>query len=364
MPTKAGPARRLASAAVDGAPDPCQNPPMPELPAPIPSLPDARWRPLTLDDVTAYTRLLGEARIADGGEEVATEEVTRHELEDPNTPPATNSLALQLSDGSLGGSITLTERLQGAAARRIFLWGVTHPALRGRGIGTALVRWGVARGEEILAAQPGDMPGLVEAFKEVRLADAVALHEAHGFRAARWYFDMRRDLREPLPAMPDLGGLEVRPYEPALAEPVRLAHNEAFADHWGSEPQTAEVWGRDFVGDPYFRGDLSFVVVDGDQIAGYTVNYVAEADWQATGVRDGWVGQLGVRRAWRKRGIATALLVRSMEAFRAAGMDAATLGVDSENPTGALGIYERVGFRPIRRSVRLQRPFVRAAAEG
>jgi mycothiol synthase len=337
---------------------------MPELPRPIDSLPGARWRPLTLDDVAAYTRLLEEARIADGGEEVQTEEVTRHDLEDPNAPPATNSLVLELPDASLAGSIVLTERLHAAAARRIFLWGVTHPTLRGRGIGEALLRWGVDRAGEILAAQPDDLPALVEAFKEVRLVDAVALHEAHGFRPARWYFDMRRDLREPLPAMPDLGGLEVRSYETSRAEAVRLAHNEAFADHWGSEPQTAEIWARDFVGDPYFRGDLSFVILDGDEIAGYTVNYVAEADWEATGVREGWVGQLGVRRAWRRRGLATALLVRSMDAFRASGLDAATLGVDAENPTGALGIYERVGFRPIRRSVRLQRPFARAAARG
>ncbi len=92
---------------------------------------------------------------------------------------------------------------------------------------------------------------------------------------------------------------------------------------------------------------------------------MAEADWEATGVREGWVGQLGVRRAWRRRGLATALLVRSMEAFRAAGLEAATLGVDTENPTGALGIYERVGFRPIRRFVRLRRPLgPPAAAQG
>lgn len=334
---------------------------MPELPAPIDSLPGACWRPLALDDVTAYVRLLEAARVADGGEEVATEEVTRRELEDPHAPPATNSLVLELPDRSLGASMIALERLEAASARRVFLWGLTHPGLRSRGIGTAILRWGIDRATEILAAQPDDLPGIIETFKEDRLADAVALHEAHGFRPARWYFDMRRDIREPLPAMPDLDGLEVRTYEPAWAERVRLAHNEAFADHWGSEPQTAEIWNREFVGDPYFRADLSFVVLDGDEIAGYTVNYVAESDWEATGVREGWVGQLGVRRPWRKRGLATALLVRSMEAFRAAGIDAAILGVDAENPTGALGIYERVGFRPIRRSVRLQRPFVRVA---
>ena len=261
---------------------------MPELPTPIASLPGAHWRPLTLDDVAAYTRLLEEARIADGGEEVATEEVTRHELEDPSTPPATNSLVLELPDGSLGGSIILDGAAPGhrRAARSSCGASPTRPCAAAAS-GRRSCAGASPAAEEILAAQPDDLPGLVEAFKEVRLADAVALHEAHGFRPARWYFDMRRDLREPLPAMPDLGGLEVRPYQPAWAERIRLAHNEAFADHWGSEPQTAEVWSRDFIGDPYFRGDLSFVVVDGDEIAGYTVNYVAEADWQATGVREG-----------------------------------------------------------------------------
>jgi mycothiol synthase len=330
---------------------------MPPRPGPIASLADATWRPLTVDDVDAYVRVQEAARVADGGSEVMTEEVARHELTDPNCPVATNTLALALADGSLVGCVMVHQRLQGIASRRIYLWGVTHPDHRGKGIGRSLLDWAVARGEEILADQPENLLRLVEAFKEERLADAVALHEAAGFQPARWYFDMRRDLREPVPAEATPGPIRIESYEAGLGERVRQAHNEAFADHWASEPLTPEIWSRDFIGDPYFRGDLSFVAFDGSEIAGYTVNYVAEADWEATGIREGWVGQLGVRRPWRRRGLATALLVRSMRAFRDAGMDAATLGVDAENPTGALGVYERVGFRPVRRSVRLQRPF-------
>ena len=330
---------------------------MPALPGPISTRPGATWRPLTLDDIAAYVRLQEDARLADAGAEVMTEEVARHELTDPNCPLTTNTLALALRDGSLGASIMVHERLHGIESRRVFLWGSAHPAHRGLGIGTAILAWAVARADEILADQPAALLRVVEAFKEVRLADAVALHEAAGFRPARWYFDMRRDLREPLPELPDLGRLRLEPYVAAMAEPVRLISNEAFADHWGSEPLTPEIWARDFIGDPFFRGDLSFVVLDDEEIAGYSANYVAESDWEATGVREGWVGQLGVRRRWRRRGLATALLVRSMEAFRAADLEAATLGVDAENPTGALGVYERVGFRPIRRSVRLQRPY-------
>jgi len=330
---------------------------MPTLPDRVSTLPGAAWRPLTVDDVAAYVRLQEDARVADAGAEVMTEEIARHELADPSCPIATNTLALALADGSLAASIVVHERLNGLDSRRVFLWGVTHPEHRGRGIGTAIQAWGIARAEEILADQPAGLLRLVETFKEVRLAGAVALHEAAGFRPARWYFDMRRDLREPLPAMPDLGSLRLVAYEAPLAQPLLAIHNEAFRDHWGSEPLTPEIWNREFVGDPFFRGDLSFVVLEGEEIAGYSVNYVVESDWEATGVREGWVGQLGVRRPWRKRGVATALLVRSMEAFRAAGLEAATLGVDAENPTGALGVYERVGFRPIRRSVRLQRPY-------
>ncbi len=330
---------------------------MPALPDPIATLPGATWRPLDLDDVDAFVRLQEAARVADGGEEVMTAEVARHELTDPNCPVATNTLALALPGGSLAASIMVHERLQGLELRRAFLWGTTHPDHRRKVIGSAILGWGVARADEILAFEPDTLLRVVEAFKDERLADAVALHEAAGFRAARWYFDMRRDLHEPIPHEPDPRGIRIEGYRPAIGDRLRLAHNEAFADHWGSEPLTAEIWTRDFVGDPYFRGDLSFVAFEGDDIVGYTVNYVAEADWEATGIREGWVGQLGVRRPWRRRGLATALLVRSMRAFRDAGMQAAILGVDAENPTGALGVYEHVGFVPVRRSVRLQRPY-------
>ncbi len=119
-------------------------------------------------------------------------------------------------------------RLNGIESRRVFLWGATHPEHRGRGIGTAILAWGIARAEEILAGQPAELLRLVETVKEVRLADAVALHEAAGFRPARWYFDMRRDLREPLPAMPDLGGLRLVAYEASMAQPLLAIHNEAF----------------------------------------------------------------------------------------------------------------------------------------
>lgn len=101
------------------------NDPVPTLPGPISTLPGATWRPLTLEDVDAFVRLHEEARVADAGEEVTTEEVARHELTDPNCPAATNTLALALPDGALAASITVLQRVQGVDSRRVFLWGVT-----------------------------------------------------------------------------------------------------------------------------------------------------------------------------------------------------------------------------------------------
>lgn len=296
------------------------------------------------------------ARVVDGGEEVRTRDDLLRELTDPRAPTATNTLALALADGSLAGWAIVQERSHGRLARRAFLDGGTHPAVRGRGIGSRLLGWAIARGEETLAAQPADLPRLLEAFRDVTASGAVELHLAHGFAAVRHYMDMRRDLAGALPGEPAVSGVRIVPYGAAFSEAVRDAHNAAFADHWSSEPLPAEDWERDVVGDPHFREDLSFIALAGDEVAGYSVNYASEADWVASGIRDAWIGQLGVRRAWRGRGLATALLVRSMAAFRAAGMEAASLGVDTENATGAVGLYERVGFAVNRRFVRLRRP--------
>lgn len=332
--------------------NPAMTPPLPDDPV----LPGATWRPLARQDAAGLEALVEAARAADGGGEVSTRDDLLRELTDPRAPAATNTLGLALPDGSFAGWAIVHERFHGRLARRVFLDGATAPQHRGRGIGTRLLGWAMARGEETLAAQPADLPRYLEAFRDVAAASAVDLHVAHGFAAVRHYMDMRRDLSVALPAEPVTDGVRIVPYEISLAEAVRRAHNEAFTDHWDSEPVYPEDWERDFVDDPHFRADLSFIALAGDEVAGYSLNYCSEADWAASDVRDAWVGQLGVLRHWRGQGLATALLVRSMARFRDAAMEAASLGVDAQNPTGAVALYERVGFTVNRRFVRLRRP--------
>ncbi|MCW2810356.1 MAG: family N-acetyltransferase, partial [Friedmanniella sp.] len=79
----------------------------------------------------------------------------------------------------------------------------------------------------------------------------------------------------------------------------------------------------------------------------YALSSAYEQDWQAQGFSQGWTDRLGVRPEWRGRGIASALLYRSMQSFRAAGLDAAGLGVDADDEKGAVRLYEQLGYRPV-----------------
>ncbi len=91
-------------------------------------------------------------------------------------------------------------------------------------------------------------------------------------------------------------------------------------------------------------------------MVGFSFNYVNDEENERLGFRRAWVGQLGTLREGRNRGVASTLLCRSMSLFRAAGMDYAVLGVDTENLTGALALYERVGFKAVSRVQSLSKP--------
>ncbi len=98
-----------------------------------------------------------------------------------------------------------------------------------------------------------------------------------------------------------------------------------------------------------FRMGWSWVALDAQtsEVVGYVTNSAYTQDWAAQGFTEGWTDRLGVRRAWRGRGIASALLARSMQSFHEAGLEAAGLGVDSDSPTGAFGLYRHLGYRSI-----------------
>lgn len=146
------------------------------------------------------------------------------------------------------------------------------------------------------------------------------------------------------------------PFDPSYDEPLRLAHNEVFMDHWGSSPKDEETWKVWFTGSRAFRGDVSRLVLDGDQIVAYAIGYEYVADTEATGIREIYVGQVGTRRSHRGQGLARVALAALMAEAKRTGYQRASLGVDADNPTGALGLYERLGYTQVSKNITYRRP--------
>jgi ribosomal protein S18 acetylase RimI-like enzyme len=238
----------------------------------------------------------------------------------------------------------------------VFLDGAVHPAWRGRGVGTALCEWLVERGTAVVAATDDGLPAWLELRGEVADDARRDLFTSLGFTPLRHFLELRRDLAAPIAPAAVPPDLELVPYDRADDEALRVAHNEAFRDQWGSEERDRASWDKWFTGSRHFRGDLSSVVFDGDEIAAYALSAVFADDVASRGYSAGWTTHLGVRRPWRARGIARALLTHSLRAFRDAGLEYAVLDVDGENPSGAVALYRSVGYETVRDVVSWARP--------
>jgi ribosomal protein S18 acetylase RimI-like enzyme len=165
---------------------------------------------------------------------------------------------------------------------------------------------------------------------------------------------MLRRLDEPLPKAALPPGVEIHAWSDEVSEAARVVHNAAFADHWGSQPITAHAW--DLWHDEFFLPGASFVAMDGSDLVGYLSGGMYPHDFESRGRTEGWIEGLGVVRSHRRRGIAAALLVAAMGAFRDRDLQFAAIGVDAENPTGAFGLYSRLGFCEEKRSITFLKP--------
>ena len=121
--------------------------------------------------------------------------------------------------------------------------------------------------------------------------------------------EMGRALDEPLPDAPLADGVRIAPWSLELDDATADAHNGAFLDHWGSEPNTPEEWRHHHRESPAFRGDLSRLALDGDRAVGYVIVHRYAEEDELQGKRVGWLQTIGVRRSHRRRGIASALIV-------------------------------------------------------
>ena len=236
---------------------------------------------------------------------------------------------------------------------------VVHPDRQRQGIGTRLLAWGEDRSRAVAAETPGrpsELPHRFGGATDQSNVAGVAFIERAGYTPFRYHYEMRRDLGEPIPDAPLPDGLEIRPVQPADHRAIWMADTEAFRDHWDASVVHEEDFVR-FFAHPDVDTSIWQVAWDGDEVAGSVLNEIYVDENARLGVNVGWLDGVSTRRPWRKRGLASALISRSLMLLRDRGMTIAALGVDSENPTGALGLYERFGFRPVRTWAFYRKPF-------
>jgi ribosomal protein S18 acetylase RimI-like enzyme len=241
--------------------------------------------------------------------------------------------------------------------RELRLGGAVHPTARRQGVG----RWLLHHLEAMAIARSGALPATDRPLvfgswnPEARVGGRMLL-EQEGYAPARHFFDMLRPTLDEI-AIPELpAGLEVRPMAEADLRRLWDADVEAFLDHWGGFDGSEERY-QAWLRDPIFDPSLFVIAWEGDQIAGGVINMIDRAENEKFGRAKGWLASVFTRRPWRRRGLASALVARSLVVFRDRGMTSAGLGVDAANPNGALGLYERAGFEVEWRSTAYRKPF-------
>lgn len=222
-----------------------------------------------------------------------------------------------------------------------------HPTVRTMELQSHLLGWVEQRAKEVAVESKAAEKHVLRAFlRNVETDDLLrAALEGHGFIAVRFMNRMVRDLQEEIdvPSMP--AGLKVRPVPESHYRSVINALDEAFRDHWGHSP-LSEADYQAWSASPVFKPSLWQVAWDGEEIAAGVLNTVDEEANKQFNLQRGMTDPIFTRRPWRKRGLARALLMRSLQMFKEMGMSEAMLGVDTQNPSGAFILYESCGFKP------------------
>jgi mycothiol synthase len=295
------------------------------------------------DDVPDMARILNEALADSAIDEFFSPEQMAIEMRPTrNFDPQTDAIFAEANGAMVGFARTeWVDTTDGGREHRI--WGEVDRAWRRRGIGTALLAANIARSQEVAASHDTDRPRFLGSFAADTEVGCRALLAKAGFSEVRWFFHMVRPNLLDIPDRPLPQGIEIRPVTAADARQVFDADVEAFLDHWGGFDASDESF-QNWIDSPDFDPSIWVVAFDGPEVAGAVINNVHTAENQALGMNRGWLDSVFTRRPWRGKGLARALVARSLEVLAARGVETAILGVDADNPTGALGVYTDNGF--------------------
>lgn len=308
-------------------------------------------------DLPKMLAVLEGSNIADGVEEINTlENMTNAYSNLKNCDPYKDVVVVEVNGQVVGYKrVTWWEELDGTRIYGHF--GFLLPEWRGKGIGRALLRHSENCLREIAADHPEGITRLFDTGAVDDQVGLVSLLADEGYQPIRYWYEMVRPDLENIPDFTLPEGIEARPVQPEHYRAIWEAEVEAFKDHWGeAEVEEADYdrWLNDRPS--IFQPHLWQVAWDGDQVVGMVRNFIDAEHNERFNRKRGYTEYISVRRAWRKRGVAKALIARSFRLLKELSMTEAALGVDTENPNGALQLYESMGFRQVKRGASYRKP--------
>ncbi|HKT37210.1 MAG TPA: GNAT family N-acetyltransferase [Ktedonobacterales bacterium] len=291
-------------------------------------------RAATRDDAQAVAELRNAYQADEGDPGIITAEEQLNDWQGAEL--AEDTVLVVAPDGSLAAHADILNRRY----IQVSVYGGVHPEHRRKGLGTYITRWGEAWTRARMDRAPGDAEITVQHYVNASNAAAVALMDALGYPYAHTIYVMRIEMDEPPPTPERFEGARIRPFVPGQDERATFeAIEEAFRDIRGRPPGVFEWWLTLTENERKDPG-LWFLAEDeqSGEIVGTCLARIASGDV-------GWVGGVGVRRPWRRHGLALAMLRTAFGAFYRRGVRNVELSVDAGSPSDAPRLYTRAGMR-------------------
>ncbi|EGK85643.1 GNAT family N-acetyltransferase [Microcoleus vaginatus PCC 9802] len=231
-----------------------------------------------------------------------------------------------------------------------WLWFRVHPEARGGDVEAAAIAWGEVRMREVSAMRGARVK--LRTYARAEDCDRISVLTSCGFKVDRYFCRMARSLLEPIPEPQFPEGFLLRqfPGEQDSEAWVEM-FNQSFIDHWNHHDLTVDKFKHELA-KPDYRNDLDLIAVaDDGTFVSFCYCEISVQECDRTGRNEGWIACLGTRRGFRKMGLGRAMLLAGLHRLKAAGVATAIVGVDAENPSGAMGLYESAGFHNIRDSI-------------
>jgi mycothiol synthase len=300
-------------------------------------------RGATADDLESAMKLFNRwSRSVIGRDELIDLDALREDLKSPGFNIEEDTRLIFASNGKMAGYIEAWTIAKPPV--HPWIWGRVDPDYEGKGLGTWLLHWAERHVLRVLPDVPVELrfAPRVGTYREAQKPKK--LFEEMGYRHVRSSYQMLIEMDAPVPEPEFPDGITLRIYHPEVdTAAVYQAQRDSFRDHFGYVEEPFEEGLKRFK--HFWENDSSdptllFIAMDGDQIAG--INLCRPQGFDDADM--GWVGTLGVCRPWRKRGIGLALLRHSFNEFYRRGKRKVGLGVDAQNLTGALRLYEGAGM--------------------